>query len=122
MKNVDTRFIAVAILFALSGMCFGIGMGMTGNFTYADVHAHANLVGWVTLAVFGLTYRAYPKMKESRLAAIHFWVAIAGVVAFVPGVFLVIKFGNMALVIAGALLTLASMLLFLVNLLRHRAG
>ena len=35
------------------------------------VHAHANLVGWASLALFGLTYRAYPALKDGRLARIH---------------------------------------------------
>jgi hypothetical protein len=122
MKNAASWFITVAIVFVLLGMCFGIGMGMTQDFDYADVHAHANLVGWVTMAIFGLTYRAYPSMKATRLAAIHFAVAVAGGITMVPGIAVVIATGNPALAILGAVLTLASMLLFLVNFLRNRAA
>lgn len=122
MRNADSWFITVAVLIALFGMCFGIAMGVAGNFEFADVHAHANLVGWVTLTLFGLTYRAYPNMKASRLTAVHFWVAVVGVAAFLPGIFIAIRWGNVALAVLGAVLTLASMLLFLVNFLRHRAA
>ena len=38
-----------------------------------------------------------------------------------PGIFIAIRWNNIALAVLGALLTLASMLLFLVNFLRHRA-
>jgi cbb3-type cytochrome oxidase subunit 1 len=120
MKNADRWFIAIAAVFAMLGMTFGIAMGMRGDFTYADVHAHANLVGWVTLAIFGLAYRSYPKMAECRLTAVHFCVAITGAVLFVPGIFIVIKLHSMGPVILGSLLTLASTAIFLVNFLRHR--
>jgi len=122
MRNADRHFITIAAVYAMLGMTFGIAMGMKGNFTYADVHAHINLVGWVTLALFGLVYRAYPKMAESRLTAIHFWVANLGALTFIPGIFLVIHRGIMGLVVVGALLTLTSMVIFLVNLLQHRAA
>ncbi len=122
MNNAPARFITVAILFATVGMFFGIWMGVTENFDFRDVHAHIGLVGWATLAIFGLTYRAYPAMAESRLTAAHFWVAVAGALVMFPGIALVIAAGNPALAVAGALLTLASMVIFLVNFLRHRGS
>ena len=122
MKNAAFWFITIAILYAITGMTFGIGMGMKGDFTYADVHAHINLVGWVTLTLFGLIYRSYPQMAESRLTAVHFWVANAGALAMTTGIFFVIKMQFMPLVILGALLTLTSMIIFLVNFQRHRAA
>ncbi|MFZ0693973.1 MAG: cytochrome-c oxidase [Alphaproteobacteria bacterium] len=103
MKNVDSWFIAVAILYALLGTVFGIWMGMNEAFDYADFHAHVNLIGWASFAIFGLVYRAYPKMAECRLAA-HFWVANLGAIVFIPGVYIVITTKNMVLVAIGSLI------------------
>ena len=41
-------FFIAGIVFVLLGMLLGIWMGMNEDFTYKDVHAHLNLVGWVT--------------------------------------------------------------------------
>ena len=45
-------FVAAALC-GLSGMSLGIWMGMHEDFTLAPVHAHINLLGWVTLALYG---------------------------------------------------------------------
>jgi len=121
MENVARRFIAVAAVYATLGMAFGIAMGISQSFEYAHVHAHINLVGWVTLALYGLVYRAYPKMAEGRLASVHFWVANAGALVFLPGIFLAINGQGVASAIIGSLLTLAGMIVFLVNFLRRRS-
>jgi cbb3-type cytochrome oxidase subunit 1 len=47
-------------------------MGIAHDFTLAPVHAHSNLVGWVSLALFGAIYRAFPELAVSRLARVHF--------------------------------------------------
>jgi cbb3-type cytochrome oxidase subunit 1 len=122
MKNVDVLFITVAVVYAVLGMAIGIVIGIGHAFDYRDVHAHINLVGWVTLAIFGLVYRAYPAMRESPLTKVHFWVANLGAVIFIPGIFIVITTESYPMVIVGSLLTLASMAIFLVNFMRHRGG
>ena len=44
----------VAALAALGGMGLGIVMGISQDFTLAPAHAHLNLLGWVTMAIYGL--------------------------------------------------------------------
>ena len=36
------------------------------------MHVHANLLGWVSMALMGLVYRGFPSAAASRLAAWHF--------------------------------------------------
>jgi cbb3-type cytochrome oxidase subunit 1 len=111
------RFMLAAILFALLGMGVGIWMGINGPavFNYAPVHAHINLVGWVTMFLFGLWYRSVPSTAVTTLASVHFWVAIVGAILLVIGIIGAVA-PNPSLdlfVIPGSLLTLASMLIFL---------
>jgi predicted permease len=40
------------------------------------VHAHFNLLGWVTMGMFGFFYRLWPEAAESRLAKLHFWIYV----------------------------------------------
>ncbi len=118
------RFFLVAITFALVGMMFGIWMGTTGEavFGYAPVHAHINLVGWVTLFLYGLWYRGQPQVRGA-LPETHFWVAVIGAVGLVIGILGAVM-PNPSLdlvVIPGSLLTLLGMVLFLVIVLRNRS-
>lgn len=120
------RFFVTAIVFALTGMTFGIWMGITGPevFNYAPVHAHINLVGWATLFLCGLWYRGAPTAAASGLAQVHFWCAVIGAILLIIGILgAVIPNSQLDLVvIPGSLLTLLSMLIFLVIVLRHRSA
>jgi hypothetical protein len=40
------------------------------------VHAHLNLLGWVTMSLFALFYRAWPQAAQSRMAQAHFWLYV----------------------------------------------
>jgi hypothetical protein len=117
MRNTDRYFIGLGIIGALVGMTLGIGMGMAEDFTLVPVHAHVNLVGWVTLTLFGLAYRA-GVAKNDGWAVVHFWIAAAGAVILPIGIALSITRGQPATAIVGSLLTLASMILFTINFLR----
>ena len=119
MKRVDVWFIGAAIAYGLFGMSFGIWVGITQAFENRHLHAHINLVGWVSMMLFGLTYRAFPAMREGRLPVIHFCVANAGYITFMIGILLVRLDSTMLPpVVIGSMLTVLSMILFLVGFLR----
>ena len=105
---------------ALAGMALGIRMGMAQDFALAPVHAHLNLLGWVTMSLFGLYYRGASQMR-GRLA----WIAGRRRCARLPAndrrprdlsVERIARGG--AIRRAGSLLTFVSMALFLVVLLK----
>jgi hypothetical protein len=89
-------WLKLAITYLIVGVCLGIGMGATRNFTLTPVHAHINLLGWTTLALAGLVYTVFPKAGASRLAKVHFWLinlAMPVMLVALTGLLL----GNMAL-------------------------
>jgi cbb3-type cytochrome oxidase subunit 1 len=122
MRDPAFVLLASAGLCVLAGMLWGIRMGITGDHLLASAHAHLNLVGWVTLALFGFYYRLTPAACASRLARVHAVVAILGVLVLVPGIALAIQGGPPGMAIAGALLSLLSMVLFLLSLFRFGFG
>ena len=95
-------------------MVLGIQMGIAHDFTAAPAHAHINLVGWVTLALYGLVHRAYPAMAASRLAWPPFWIAQSGAVVFPIGIAISIYGEQPPVVILGSLAISLAMLLFIV--------
>ena len=115
--DVARYFVATGAVLGGLGMVMGIAMGMSEDFTLSPAHAHLNLVGWVSLVLFGLAYRAQ-LAKSGSLAAIHYWVAAAGAVVLPIGIYLAMVRSQPAVAIVGALLSLASMLIFVVNVWR----
>ncbi|HEX2555989.1 MAG TPA: hypothetical protein VHL98_20010 [Microvirga sp.] len=122
MRRFDLPFLFLALLSLAVGVSLGIWMGIVHDFQFAPVHAHLNLLGWVSLAIFGLCYRAYPSLAGSWLAPAHFGFAVAGVVVFPVGIALSITGVTVAVAIVGSLIWLAAVLLFLANLARIAFG
>ena len=122
MKSLPFAFFATAAICVTAGMALGIFMGASGDHSYADTHAHLNLVGWVTLALFGIYYQLTPHAARATLAVVHYAIAALGVVILVPGIAIVTHGGTELLSSAGSLLTLVSMLIFLYTVLRNGFG
>ena len=118
MRRVDLSFLFLATLCLLCGVSLGIWMGIIHDFQFAPVHAHVNLLGWASLALFGLSYRAYPALQASWIAPTHFGLSAVSAVLFPIGIALSITGVTVAVAIAASLIWLAGVVLFLVNLAR----
>lgn len=118
MNRVDRYFLLLSAACLIAGVSLGIGMGIAHDFQFAPVHAHINLLGFVSLAVFGIVYKLYPELGRSRLAAAHLAVAAPSAVLFPLGIYLSIAHDNPGLAIAASLLWFAGTLCFFANLTR----
>ncbi len=122
MKRVDLYFLLLATVLLICGAILGIRMGAQENFQLVPVHAHLNLAGWASLALFGLTYRAYPQLAATTLARYHFIVSAIASVLLPIGIGLAVLRGQPALAIASSLLWLIGVLMFLAQLVRLVVG
>ena len=122
MRNLPYWFLSVAVLQALVGMGAGIFMGITGDYTLAPAHAHNNLLGWVSMAIFGLYYVLVPDVAARRLAIVHFLLALVANIVFPIGIGLVVTGKGEVLSIIGSLLEVFSMLLFGIIVWTNRAA
>jgi hypothetical protein len=93
MPRVALWFFAVAPLYVLVGMSFGIFMGITQDFSLAPAHAHLNLLGWVTMALYG-TFYALAREASRKLAWTTFWLNNIAVCVMFPSLAMVLKFGD----------------------------
>ena len=116
MANIDRWFLRIAVIYALVAMFLGITMGIREDFTQASTHAHLNLVGWVSMALYALVYRQYPAAAQSRFAMLHFWIANVGTVLLTVGIYTqMADMPSLALiVISGSFITILGMLIFTV--------
>lgn len=87
MPRVADYFFKAAVLFFLFGIAMGLQMSISGEHNVIGAHAHTNLLGWVTSALFGAYYALNPAKAESRLATIHFWVYVASVAVMSPSLY-----------------------------------
>lgn len=118
------RCLKIAGIYLLIGVWMGLVMGITQQFQFAPVHAHVNLLGWVSLGVIGLVYRAYPHVAQTALARWHFALHNMGLPIFMLSLYLMLsghaefKMG----VMVGATTTVVAITLFVLNLMRTLAG
>jgi len=119
MRGIAFLFFVTAALCVTLGMAWGIHMSASGDHTLAGAHAHLNLVGWVTMALFAIYYHLVPAAADTLLAKVHYAVALAGVVLLVPGIVQAIRLTGETLAKAGSALTLASMAIFLFTVARQ---
>ena len=118
MRKIDVYFLALASLCLVLSVMLGLGMGIAQDFSLTHMHSHLNLVGWTSLALFGLTYRAYPVLAESRLAKIHFLIAAPSGILFPAGLYFLIAHDQPALAVVAAVVWLAGAALFCATLVR----
>lgn len=118
MRRIDLYFIFLATVCLITGVSMGIWMGIAHDFQLAPVHAHLNLLGWASLGLFGLCYRAYPELAHSRLSLAHFATSATSAMALPAGIYLSIAHQNPGLAIAASFVWLLGVVLFLANLIR----
>jgi hypothetical protein len=111
----------LSVTIGLTGMALGIFMGIRQDFALAPAHAHLNLVGFVTLFLSALYYRAFPHAAASRLAPWQAIISALGAILFPVGIAGVLIDGHdrfEPVVVAGALTVFLGMVLFAIIVYR----
>lgn len=114
MPKVSDLFFKTAVVWLILGIAAGLQMAISGDHGAFPAHAHINLLGWVTSAIFGGYYALNPEKAERKLAMVHYGLYNAGLVVMLPALFLMLQ-GNTALepvVAVGSLTVAAAVLLF----------
>jgi hypothetical protein len=115
IRGVDLWFLTTSAICLIGGVSLGIFMGLRHDYTFAPVHAHLNLLGWVSLALFALVYRTYPRLAEGHSARLHLFLCGSGAMLLPCGIALAVVYGSSGLAILASLLWLAGSLTFLLK-------
>jgi hypothetical protein len=98
MADIDRRYVAIALLWAVAGMLLGLYMGIKADNTLLVVHVAMMLTAFVTLAIYGMLYRLWPALAKSRLAAAQFWLSVLGSAGIVVGGYFFATGGSVPLI------------------------
>lgn len=123
MQATAKRWIYAAVVYFCIAVSLGVYMGASHDHSLMTVHAHLNLLGWVTLALIGIIYHLFPEAAASAAATLQFWLhnlalpvmmlALAFLMKGMQGVEPVIGLSSIAV--------LVSVLVFAGNILWRRA-
>lgn len=87
MDTFVRRFIIMSIVYLGISSLLGIAMlGSEKAMAFKFVHSHLNMLGWVSMMIYGVGYHILPKfvgraMHSKALGEIQFWIANIGLVA-----------------------------------------
>ncbi len=121
--SMPSLFFRTAILLAIAGISLGIFMGVNQDFRLAHMHAHLNLLGWVSFFIFGGYYALAPHAAGGVLPKVHYALCLLGLLTFLAGltsVALAAEAPLVVLAVVGSLLLLAGFLVFAVIIFRTR--
>jgi hypothetical protein len=110
----------IGVLAGITGMGLGIHMAASEDHSLAPAHAHLNLLGWVTMMLYGL-YHRYAPDPGRWLNWLQVSCGAAGFPVFTAALAHYLATGNTQVIAhawIGALLTLVGMILFLAVLIR----
>ena len=88
MKASSLSFLT-AVVVALVGMAWGLHMAISQDHSTLTAHAHLNLLGWVSLFLFGVFYRLHPVLDGARIARLQVLIWLAGTAVLTVGVTLI---------------------------------
>ena len=124
MESFVRNFIRASLVWFGVGILIGVTMAWwpMEHLVYRPAHAHAHLLGFVSMMIFGVAYHVIPRfagnpLRSRRMAMIHFWVANLGLAAMVGGWIMRGWLGwGPGLVAAGGALTAVGAFLFIYNI------
>lgn len=123
MQPHAQRWIFSAIVYFCVAVGLGVYMGASHDHSLHTVHAHLNLLGWVSMALIGLIYHAFPLAGGSRAATVQFWVHSITLPVMMVALGVLVKGNPGVEPVMGitSVIMFGSIILFAVNVIARRA-
>jgi cbb3-type cytochrome oxidase subunit 1 len=123
-------FIKSALVYLGLGIVMGIWMAFVPNaILYRPAHVHLNLLGFVSMVIFGVAYHVIPRftghpLHSRHMAVAHWWSSTAGLGVLVTGFMLAphLPTASRWLLGLGSSLAAVGAFLFIYNLWRTLDG
>jgi len=124
MPAISRFYFMTAICFLIAGIVLGLKMGSTHDYAAVGAHAHINLLGWVTMSIFGIYHALNPSGASSRLARLQAYIYVPGVLVMAIGLYLLLTGTQAAepVVAVASLAVLVGVLMFGAIIYRTRTA
>lgn len=91
MERFSKWFVVSSLLYLLVGSLLGVTMALYSaewkglEYYLLPAHTHLNLIGWVSMMIFGVAYHILPRFSgrplySRKLAWLHFYMAQAALI------------------------------------------
>ncbi|MFQ5428257.1 MAG: hypothetical protein ACE5EZ_04675 [Thermodesulfobacteriota bacterium] len=100
MSKITVAFIKAAMVYFVLAMLLGIHMSRTGvAYPSMPVHVHFNLLGWMSMMIYGVAYHILPRFSgqalwSEKLSTWHFYLANIGLIGMTLGWLLIGRSGG----------------------------
>lgn len=123
MPRRTAAFFLIAVLYLCVGVGMGLYMAATHDHTLSPVHAHTNLLGWVTTALMGLFHGQARQALSGRLVWLQLALHGLGTLSMMIGLIglLTSRAALVPFLPPGIVLTIASLALFAWGVVRALA-
>jgi hypothetical protein len=114
MPRISRFYFGMAILYLMIGIGVGLHMSISQDHGAVGAHAHINLLGWVTSAVFGGYYALNPQKAEGWLPWTQACLYSIGLVVMLPALYMLLtgSTGFEPAIAVGTLAVAAGVVLF----------
>ncbi|MBP3127049.1 hypothetical protein [Thalassospira sp. ER-Se-21-Dark] len=112
MNNLPRICWTSSAIIGLAGMLWGLQMAITGDHTNLAAHGHLNLLGWISLALYG-TYYHLAGITRLNLARLQVLLAISGSIIMAAGIAVAHNTGAEEMAKIGSVLVILSAALFM---------
>jgi cbb3-type cytochrome oxidase subunit 1 len=124
------RFIKAALIWLGLGVTLGVAMAVYPLWIiYRPAHVHMNLLGFVTMMIYGVGYHVVPRffghpLHSRKLGGIHWWLSNIGLALMVVGFAMAPRFGTRSIPVLGTGGTLSALgaFAFIYNIWRTIGG
>ncbi|MBI5344084.1 MAG: cbb3-type cytochrome c oxidase subunit I [Deltaproteobacteria bacterium] len=122
MSNITVWFIKCAMVYFLLAILLGIYMSAAGPaYPYMQIHVHFNLLGWMSMMIFGVGYHILPRFSGSplwseRLSYLQLWLANIGLIGMTAGWIIMSYNGTRLVLLLSSIMEGVSILFFIMNM------
>src|SRR3990172_7427405 len=86
-------FIRLSLIYFVAGTLLGVLFlvnPLSANQDHVSMHVHLNLVGWMSMMIFGVGYHILPRFSGNplysrKLSIVQFWAANIGLLGMAAG-------------------------------------
>ncbi len=127
MELTIVWYLRMSLIYFVAGAVIGLGMILwpSESGMYTPVHAHLNLLGFMSMMIYGVGYHILPKFSGQHIYSpaimkVQFWMANAGLIGMAaswPFTMGDSSFAGTVLMVS-AILSLGSVVLFAFNIIK----